>query len=71
MHPRNPKVDVALGLMTERGMSAYAAAREAGVAYTTLKSRILRDEAKELAGGKTAPCPTCGTHVPKSRLGQS
>jgi hypothetical protein len=68
MHPRNPKTDQAILLMKEKGLTAYAAAKELNLPYTTLKSRLLRDEAKELAQGAVLPCPTCGTHVPKSRL---
>lgn len=53
------KTQDALRLMREKGLTPYAAAKEAGITPTTLYAAIKREEAK----GSVAACPCCGSLV--------
>lgn len=61
------KTQDALRLMRDKGLSAYAAAREAGITPTTLYAAIRREEAK----GAMATCPCCGSLVPTERINRA
>ncbi len=58
------KTQDALRLIREKGMTPYAAAKEAGITPTTLYAAIKREEAK----GVLAACPCCGTLVPAEKI---
>lgn len=58
------KTQDALRLMREKGLTPYAAAKEAGITPTTLYAAIRREEAK----GAMEPCPCCGSLVPSDRI---
>ncbi len=58
------KTQDALRLIREKGMTPYAAAKEAGITPTTLYAAIKREEAK----GVIAACPCCGTLVPGEKI---
>jgi predicted transcriptional regulator len=58
------KTQEALRLMREKGMTPYAAAKEAGITPTTLYAAIKREEAK----GVITACPCCGTLVPGEKV---
>ncbi len=58
------KTQDALRLMREKGMTPYAAAKEAGITPTTLYAAIKREEAK----GVLASCPCCGSLVPAEKI---
>lgn len=60
------KTQDALRLMREKGMTPYAAAKEAGITPTTLYAAIKREEAK----GVLASCPCCGSLVPAEKIKQ-
>lgn len=60
------KTQDALRLMREKGMTPYAAAKEAGITPTTLYAAIKREEAK----GTVAACPCCGSLVPAEKIKQ-
>ena len=61
------KTQDALRLMREKGLSPYAAAKEAGITPTTLYAAIKREEAK----GNMASCPCCGSVVPAEKIDHS
>lgn len=61
------KTQDALRLMREKGMTPYAAAKEAGITPTTLYAAIKREEAK----GAVERCPCCGTLVPGEKIDRS
>ena len=61
------KTQDALKLMREKGLTPYAAAKEAGITPTTLYVAIKREEAK----GALATCPCCGSVVPAERINRS
>lgn len=58
------KTQDALKLMREKGLTPYAAAKEAGITPTTLYAAIKREEAK----GALATCPCCGSVVPAEKI---
>ncbi len=60
------KTQDALRLIKEKGLTPYAAAKEAGITPTTLYAAIKREEAK----GTVAACPCCGTLVPAEKINQ-
>jgi len=60
------KTQDALRLMREKGLTPYAAAKEAGITPTTLYAAIRREEAK----GAMVACPCCGSMVPAERVNQ-
>lgn len=61
------KTQDALRLMREKGLTPYAAAKEAGITPTTLYAAIRREEAK----GVIERCPCCGSQVPAERIDRS
>lgn len=61
------KTQDALKLMREKGLTPYAAAKEAGITPTTLYAAIKREEAK----GAIVACPCCGSHVPAEKIDHS
>jgi hypothetical protein len=61
------KTQLALGLMRDKGLTAYAAAKEAGITPTVLYNAIKRETAK----GTMEPCPCCGTVVPVEKIDRS
>lgn len=58
------KTQNALKLMREKGLSAYAAAKEAGITPTAIYAAIKREEAK----GTLAACPCCGSLVSGEKI---
>lgn len=58
------KTQEALRLLREKGLTPYAAAKEAGITPTTLYAAIKREEAK----GAMAACPCCGSLVPAEKI---
>lgn len=58
------KTQEALRLIREKGLTPYAAAKEAGITPTTLYQAIKREEAK----GTMAACPCCGSMVPAEKI---
>jgi hypothetical protein len=58
------KTQDALRLMREKGMTPYAAAKEAGITPTVVYTAIKREEAK----GTMEACPCCGSMVPTERI---
>lgn len=58
------KTQDALRLMREKGMTPYAAAKEAGITPTTLYAAIKREEAR----GVLESCPCCGSLVPAEKI---
>ena len=61
------KTQDALKLMREKGLTPYAAAKEAGITPTTIYAAIKREEAK----GAMATCPCCGSVVPAEKIDRS
>jgi predicted transcriptional regulator len=62
------KTQTALALMdADRNLTAYQAAKQAGITPTTLYNAIKRREA---AGARVA-CPCCGSKVEPSRIDRS
>jgi len=61
------KTQEALRLLREKGLTPYAAAKEAGITPTTLYAAIKREEAK----GNMASCPCCGSVVPAEKIDHS
>lgn len=61
------KTQDALRLIKEKGLTPYAAAKEAGITPTTLYAAIRREEAK----GVLQPCPCCGTVVASEKIDRS
>jgi predicted DNA-binding protein (UPF0251 family) len=61
------KTQDALRLMREKGLTPYAAAKEAGITPTTLYAAIKREEAK----GTMAACPCCGSLVPTEKINRN
>ncbi len=58
------KTQDALRLIREKGLTPYAAAKEAGITPTTLYAAIKREEAK----GAIVACPCCGSLVPGEKI---
>lgn len=58
------KTQEALKLMREKGLTPYAAAKDAGITPTTLYAAIRREEAK----GTMSACPCCGSVVPTAKI---
>lgn len=58
------KTQDALKLMRDKGLTPYAAAKEAGITPTTLYAAIKREEAK----GAIVACPCCGSLVPAEKI---
>ncbi|MCK9511218.1 MAG: helix-turn-helix domain-containing protein [Pigmentiphaga sp.] len=61
------KTQEALRLMHDKGLTAYAAAKEVGITPTTLYAAIKREEAK----GAMEACPCCGSMVRAERINRS
>jgi hypothetical protein len=61
------KTQEALRLMRDKGLTAYAAAKEAGITPTTLYLAIKREATK----GTMQPCPCCGSMVAVDRINRS
>ncbi|MDD2743005.1 MAG: hypothetical protein PHV02_12070 [Rhodocyclaceae bacterium] len=61
------KTQDALRLIKDKGLTPYAAAKEAGITPTTLYAAIRREEAK----GAMASCPCCGTVVSSEKIDYS
>lgn len=64
MDTKMSKTQDALKLMREKGLTPYAAAKEAGITPTTLYAAIRREEAK----GTMSACPCCGSMVPTAKI---
>lgn len=61
------KTQDALRLMREKGLTPYAAAKEAGITPTTLYAAIKREGLKQ----EIEPCPCCGTPVPREKINRA
>ncbi|GEM_PF-6645069 len=61
------KTQQALRLMREKGMTPYAAAKEAGIVPSAIYAAIKREEAK----GTMEACPCCGSMVPTERINRA
>ncbi|MFZ3017127.1 MAG: hypothetical protein WA056_01570 [Gallionella sp.] len=61
------KTQDALRMMREKGLTPYAAAKEAGITPTTLYAAIRREEAK----GAMEACPCCGSLVQADKINRA
>ncbi len=60
------KVEEAIRLVREEGMTAYAAAKALGIPLSSVYSAQQRAKLKELQG--MVACPCCGSMVAKEKL---